>query len=119
MSRTSQNRHTIEPEEQPEDIKTDEPEAAGEQQLPGQDSIENHPEYMPDEPENEEKELEITENEQKSTGNITENTESSMTDNKNINRGYKSAITNNLNTLQNLWNSGDPTQDRKNDIHSG
>lgn len=98
----------IEPEEQPEDIKTDEPEAAGEQQLPGQDSIENHPEYMPDEPEKEEKEPEITENEMKSTGNITENAENSMTDNKNINKGYKSAITNNLNTLQNLWNSGDP-----------
>lgn len=98
----------IEPEEQPEDIKTDEPEAAGEQQLPGQDSIENHPEYMPDKPEKEEKEPEITENEPKSTGNITENAENSTTDNKNINGGYKSAITNNLNTLQNLWNSGDP-----------
>lgn len=92
----------IEPEEQPEDIKTDEPEAAGGQQLPGQDSIENHPEYMPDEPEKEEKEPEIT-----------ENAENSMTDNKNINRGYKSAITNNLNTLQNLWNSGDPNRIEK------
>ena len=60
------------------------------------------------EPEKEEKEPEITENETKSTGNITENAENSMTDNKNINKGYKSAITNNLNTLQNLWNSGDP-----------
>lgn len=98
----------IEPEEQPEDTKTDEMEKGDEQQLPGQDSIENHPEYMPDEPEKEEKEPEITENETKSTGNITENAENSMTDNKNINKGYKSAITNNLNTLQNLWNSGDP-----------
>ena len=98
----------IEPEEQPEEIKTDEPETAGGQQLPGRDSIENHPEYMPDEPEKEEKEPEITENETKSSGNITENAENSMIDNKNINRGYKSAITNNLNTLQSLWNSGDP-----------
>lgn len=103
----------VESEEQPEDIKTDEPEAAGGQQLPGQDSIENHPEYMPDKPEKEEKEPEITENEPKNTGNITENAENSMTDNKNINRGYKSAITNNLNTLQNLWNSGDPNRIEK------
>ena len=103
----------IEPEERPEDIKTDEPEAVGGQQLPGQDSIENHPEYMPSEPENEENEPVITESEQKNTGDLIENAENSMIDNKNINKGYKSAITNNLNTLQNLWNSGNPNRIEK------
>ena len=95
-------------EEKPGEEHSKPDEKSEEQQLPRQDSIENHPEYMPDEPEKEEKEPEITENEQKSTGDITENAENSMTDNKNINRGYKSAIANNLNNLQNLWNSGDP-----------
>ena len=95
----------IEPEEQPEEIKTDEPEAAGGQQLPGQDSIENHPEYMPDAIENE---TETAQNRTEAEENEPEGTENGTIDSKNISRGYKSAITNNLNTLQNLWNSGDP-----------
>jgi hypothetical protein len=83
---------------------------AGEQQLPGQDSIENHPEYMPDEPEKEESAPEIKEN----ISEIEENApDTGIIDNKNINRGYKSAVTNNLNALQSLWNSGDPHRIKK------
>ena len=68
---------------------------------------------MPRDPENEENEPVITESEQKNTGDLIENAENSMIDNKNINKGYKSAITNNLNTLQNLWNSGNPNRIEK------
>lgn len=96
----------IETAEQSEErvASTDETLEAGEQQLPGQDSIENHPEYMPDEPEKEESAPEIKEN----ISEIEENApDTGIIDNKNINRGYKSAVTNNLNALQSLWNSGD------------
>ena len=60
---------------------------------------------MPDAIENE---TETAQNRTEAEENEPEGTENGTIDSKNISRGYKSAITNNLNTLQNLWNSGDP-----------
>lgn len=64
---------------------------AGEQQLPGQDNIMNHPEYLPDA-------TEIEENEPKGT-------ENGMIDSKDIKDEYELQVSNYLNKLLKIWNS--------------
>lgn len=74
------------PEEEPEEIKPDEEKETEEQQLPGQDSIENHPEYMPDE----------------KSETVAMQDEQSGPDRNTI-RGYKAAVSQNINHLNNIW----------------
>lgn len=76
------------PEEEPEEIKPDEEKETEEQQLPGQDSIENHPEYMPDV----KTEEMAAQNEQKADG-----------PDRNTIRGYKAAVSQNINRLNTMW----------------
>ena len=78
----------IEPEEQQEDTDTGEVEEIEGQQLPGQDSIENHPEYMPDA----KTEEVAAQDEQKADG-----------PDRNTIRGYKAAVSQNINHLNNIW----------------
>lgn len=68
---------------------------AGEQQLPGQDNIMNHPEYLPDATEDG---TEIKENEPKGT-------ENGMIDSKDIKDEYELQVSNYLNKLLKIWNS--------------
>ncbi len=78
----------IEPEEQQEDTDTGEVEEIEGQQLPGQDRIENHPEYMPDA----KTEEMAAQNEQKADG-----------PDRNTIRGYKAAVSQNINRLNTMW----------------
>lgn len=97
----------IETAEQSEErvASTDETLEAGEQQLPGQDSIENHPEYMPDEPEKEENVPEIKENISEIEENEPKGTENGMIDSKDIKDEYELQVSNYLNKLLKIWNS--------------
>lgn len=84
-----QTLHDVEPSI-PESDPIPEPEHVSEEdveviepQIPGQDTIENHSEWMPDQSED-------------------------VQQSDNQTRGYKAAVTNKLNRLQNLWNGEQP-----------